>query len=265
MMGHAIRVYAEMRWRRLRRGRIIIGSLVIALLPAAVAAIAAAKGRWGSGLFNESLEMYFRLLLPLAPILLASAAVGEEVDANTHTYLFARPAPRAAIVLGKSLTSILAIMPAFLVGVGMCFLVAVVMPAALSDSVHAADIDAAKGAILPALGAIALGVPVYTGVAAGIGTLFVRRPLLGGMLYILLFEWIFASLPGALKIVSINFYLRAVAGLLPDTTTVGGIFRIWEPHPDAWVAIIVAIALGAGYGLLGMWLVTDAEYRESAK
>jgi hypothetical protein len=264
MMGHAIRIYAQMRWRRLRRGRLITGSLVVALLPAMVAAIAAYKGRWGAGLFHESLEMYFRLLLPLAPVLLAAACVAEEVDANTHTYLFARPAPRAAIVIGKSLTSMLAILPAFLIGVGMCFLVAVVMPAALSDSVHAADVDAAKGALLPALAAVALGVPVYTGVAAGVGTLFVRRPLLGGMLYILVIEWILASLPGALKIVSVNFYLRGVAGLLPEATNIGFI-RIWEPRPEPWMAAVIAIGFGAAYGALGMWLVTEAEYRESAK
>src|SRR5262249_59148752 len=119
-MTEAIRVYAEMKWRRMRRGRWIAGSLVVALLPALVAAVAAVKGRWGAGLFHESLEMYFRLLLPLAPVLLAGAVVAEEVDANTHTYLFARPASRAAIVLGKSLTAIVAILPAFLIGVGMC-------------------------------------------------------------------------------------------------------------------------------------------------
>jgi hypothetical protein len=263
-MTEAIRVYAEMKWRRMRRGRWIVGSLTVALLPALVAAIAAAKGRWGAGLFHESLEMYFRLLLPLAPVLLASTVVAEEVDSNTHTYLFARPAPRAAIVIGKSLTAMLVLLPSFLIGVGLCFLVAVVMPAALSDNVHAADIAAAKGAVLPALGAVALGVPVYTGVAAGVGTLFVRRPLLGGMLYILVMEWIFASLPGALKVVSVNFYLRGVAGLLPDATEVG-FFRIWEPHPEPWVCLIVAIILGVGYAALGTWLVTDAEYRESAK
>jgi hypothetical protein len=263
-MTEAIRIYAHMRWRRLRRGRFIAGSLTVALLPALVAAIAAAKGRWGAGLFHESLEMYFRLLLPLAPVLLAGAAVAEEVDANTHTYLFARPAPRSAIVIGKSLTAIMALLPSFLLGVGMCFLIAVVMPAALSDSVHASDVTAAKGAILPAVGAIALGVPVYTGVATGVGTLFVRRPLLGGMLYILIMEWIFASLPGALKVVSVNFYLRGVAGLLPEATNLG-FLRIWEPHPEPWLAAIIAILIGAAYAALAMWLVTDAEYRESAK
>jgi hypothetical protein len=262
-MGAAIRIYAEFFWRRLRRGRFIVGSLVIALLPAVIAGLAVAGGRWGKGLFFEALGIDLRLLLPLAPMLLAAQAVGEELDQNTHTYLFARPAPRTALVLGKCLTTVLALLPSFLIGVLLTFLVAVALPALLQAQMHADDVTAALPALLPALCATAVGVIAYTGVAAGVGTIFVRRPLLGGFIYIVVIEELFGSIPGALKVVCVNFHLRAVAGLLGPTST--GFLQAWEPRPEPWLGALVAIVMGGAWLALALTLVSDAEYREAAK
>src|SRR5262249_17321703 len=154
---------------------ILVGSLAIALLPALVCAVGLLMGRFGPGLFDEAIEIYLVLLLPLAPVLLASSVVGEEIEDRTFTYLWARPAPRAALVLGKCTVYALALEPAFLVGVLATFAVAL---ARTPDEIVPS---------LPHLGriaaTIALGVPVYTGVAAGVGTLLVRRPVLAGLAY----------------------------------------------------------------------------------
>jgi hypothetical protein len=251
-----------MSWRRLGRARLLWGSLTIALLPAAMALVGVGMGRWGAGLFHEALEVYFRLVLPLAPVLMVAQAVAEELDLNTHTYLFARPAPRAAIVLGKWATATLALLPSFLVGVGLAFVAAVVVPAATNAQVRTSDITTALGTLGPALAAVALGVPVYCGVAAGVGTLLVRRPMLAGFLYILVVEDLFATLPGFVKVLAVSFYLRTLAGLPPDHSA--ALMRVWEPEPGAAASTLLALVIGGLWLALAMWLVKGAEYREAA-
>src|SRR5262249_27589336 len=136
------------------------------------------------------------------------------------------------------------------------------LPAALAPAMRGSDVFAALHTLAPALFAVGLGLVAYTGVAAGIGTLFPRRPLLGGFLYILVIEELLANLPGALKIVAVSFHLRVVAGMTGQT---GSLFSRWGPRPEPWVATIVALAMGGLWMLLATWLVTNAEYRESSR
>ena len=249
-MPAATRVYASLAWRRLRRGRLPWGAAVVALLPAAVAAIGLGGGRWGLGLFDEALEVYFRLLLPLAPVVLCAPVVGEELENRTASYLFARPAPRGALLLGKGAAAIVAILPAFLLGAVAVYGVALVR--------DAADLVPGLPHLLRVLGALVLGVPVYVGVAAGVGTLLVRRPLLAGFIYILLVEELFGNLPGALKTLAVSFYLRVVAGLELGSTP-----GIWEPRPGPALAAVLALVIGALWLGGALLLVAGTEVREA--
>src|SRR5262249_31126828 len=153
----------------------------------------------------EAIELYLRLLLPLAPALLCAQAVAEEIDAKTHAYLWARPAPRAALLLGKGAMGTLTLLPAFLAGGALAY--------GVSMARDAGRLGAEMGRCVAAMEAVALGVPLYAMLALGVGSLFLRRPLLACFLYILAVEELVASLPGALKVVSMSFYLRALAGL----------------------------------------------------
>jgi hypothetical protein len=257
-LAQASRIYAGLFWRRLRRGRLIGGAAVLALGPAVIAGIGVAGGRWGAGLFHEALELYLRLLLPLGPVLLASPVVGEELEQNTHTYLFARPAPRSALVLGKCATAALVLMPVYAIGVLATFAVSVLLPATYGGQVNAGDVGSAAATLPGALFGVLLGVPVFTGVAAGVGTLLPRRPMLAGFLYILVMEELFGNLPGVLKALSVSFYIRSIAGMVGNS-----LFHLYEPEPGPLLAALIALGIGAGWLLLAMRLVVDAEYRES--
>jgi len=246
-----MRVYAETAWRRLRRGRLLWGSAVVAVLPLLVALIGVFHGRFGAGLFDESLEIYLRLLLPLAPVLLAAQVVGEEIEARTFTFLWARPAPRAALILGKCVVYALALLPGFLIGTLLTFAVAMVRA-------DGADVTAALPHLARVGVTVLIGVPVYTALAAGVGTLVVRHPTLAGLLYVIVIEGLFASIAGVLKATAVSFYLRALAGLQFSSTP-----GVWEPRPSPVAAALVALLLGAGWLFLATWLVSDAEYREA--
>src|SRR5205823_10135669 len=115
------------------------------------------------------------LVLPLAPMLLSAAVVGEEIEARTYTYLWARPAPRGALVLGKCTVYALALVPAFLTGVLATFAIALARTPE--------DIVPSLPQLARVVATVALGVPIYTCVAAGVGTLLVRRPVLAGLIY----------------------------------------------------------------------------------
>ena len=102
-LGQATRIYAEMSWMRHRRGKMESLCLALLALPVVIAGGLAAAGQWGRGLFDSLLEIQFRFLIPFLPALLASSAVAEEIEERTFTFLFARPAPRSSLVLGKYL------------------------------------------------------------------------------------------------------------------------------------------------------------------
>jgi ABC-type transport system involved in multi-copper enzyme maturation permease subunit len=243
-------LYAEMTWRRGSRVRRAAAALVVALLPALIAAVGVAGGRWGRGWLDESLEIYLRFLLPFAPVLATAQLVSDEVEARTYTYLWARPAPRAALVLGKWALHSIVLLPSFLCGVVLTYVVALARdPSGFGESLPH---------LLRVMGGVALGVPLYTALAAGIGTLLARRPLIAAFLYILIVEELFGTVPGALKIVAISFYVRTLAGL-----SLGATPGIWEPQPGPLLAVVIGVGIGAAWLLVGIWLIRDAEYRDA--
>ena len=104
-----------MAWLRMRRGRMVWLAAVMFALPLVYVAGLAIAGHWGRGLFDDVCELYFRFLVPFVPALTASAAVAEEIENKTFTFVFARPAPRGSLVLGKlaaaTLPSIAVVVP----------------------------------------------------------------------------------------------------------------------------------------------------------
>ena len=86
------RIYGRMAWLRMRRGRVVWLAAAMFALPIAYVAGLAIAGHWGRGLFDDVCELYFRFLIPFIPALTASAAVAEEIENKTFTFVFARPA-----------------------------------------------------------------------------------------------------------------------------------------------------------------------------
>lgn len=240
------RVYARMTWLRMRRGRVAWAAALLAL-PVVYVAVLAALGHWGRGLFDNVCEMYFRFLVPFVPALTTASAVAEEIENKTFTFVFARPAPRASLVVGKlaaaTLPAIVVTVPSLVVAwlvAGLRF------PADLADTwPHLLRVIVAAVAGLGAYGALALA----------IGTLFTRHPVIAVLGYLLLVEAALGSAPIVLNLAAIAWHLRNVADLPLPATTFMAVTVPW------WASALVALALTPALALLATLGINGAEYR----
>jgi ABC-type transport system involved in multi-copper enzyme maturation permease subunit len=241
------RIYARMAWLRMRRGRIVWLAAALFALPLVYVVGLAIAGHWGRGLFDDVCELYFRFLVPFVPALTASAAVAEEIENKTFTFVFARPAPRGALVVGKWWA---ATVPAVIVTAASLVVAWVVaslrFPADMADTwPHLLRVE---------LAAIA-GLCAYGALATALGTVFSRHPLVAVLVYLMLVEEGLGSAPIVLNLATIAWHLRNVAELpLPDTTFLA-------VHVPWWGSALFAVAVTPGLIALTNVGVSGAEYR----
>jgi ABC-type transport system involved in multi-copper enzyme maturation permease subunit len=246
-LGEAARIYARMAWLRMRRGRVVWLVAVLFALPLVYTAGLAIAGHWGRGLFDDVSELYFRLLIWLVPALTASATVAEEIENKTFTFVFARPAPRGALVIGKLWAATMPAIAVVVPSLAITWLVAQLrFPADMADTwPHLLRVELAAVAGLAAYGAL----------AAAIGTLFSRHPLVAVLVYLMLIEAGLGSSPIVLNLITIHWHLRNIAELpLPDTA----FMAVTVPW---WGSALLALGVTPGLIALTNLGVTGAEYR----
>ena len=220
-----------------RRWLLAAGLDVIYLIVAVVLALAATdepSQRYSMDLFRT---LALPVLLPFVALIFSSDALGSEVEDRTLIYLTLRPVPSLAIALAKYLACFVvtvaavwvALVPAWLVLGGLT----------------------GPGGLLPALAiGSALGALAYTAFFLLLG-LFLRRALLIGAVYILLWETAIAALSNGAAHLSIQFYALAVARgvlhadyLIPDD--------VLSPLPSLATSVIVLIVASA----VALWFTT---------
>ncbi len=147
--------------------------------------------------------LIFPALVPLTALLLASGMVQDDVEEQTLTYLLIRPIPRWAIYLAKLAGTVLvswARSVIFTIGT----LVAVywgqerLMGAVLRD----------RSLIVAAL--LGLALSTYSAIF-GAMSLWVRRTLVVGAIYIVGFEMIFGSIDFVIRELTVIYYIRVLA------------------------------------------------------
>lgn len=246
-LGAATRIYARMSWLRMRRGRVVWLAAALFALPLVYVAGLAIAGHWGRGLFDDVSELYFRFLVPFVPALTASAAVAEEIENKTFTFVFARPAPRGALVIGKLWAATAPAIAVVVPSIAIAWVVAQArFPADMADTwPHLLRVELAA----------VLGLCAYGALAAAIGTLFSRHPLVAVLVYLMLIEAGLGSAPIVLNLITIGWHLRNIAELpLPDTA----FMAVAVPW---WGSALAALAVTPGLVFLTNVGVNGAEYR----
>jgi ABC-type transport system involved in multi-copper enzyme maturation permease subunit len=244
-MTAATLVHARLAWTRLRRGRLLWLCLSLLALPVPVTAAVAASGSWGRGLFDDVLEVYFRFLLPFLAALLGAPALSEELETRTVTYVFARPAPRAALVLGKWLASAAPLGLSAALSVPLVFgLTMLRFPEdAPGQLAHLAAVEVA----------VLLGAAAFAGLAVLGGVLFRRHAFAAVAGYLLVIELGLGSAPVVLNLATFSWHLRNLADL-PHPSAIA--FSLTVP---AWASLLI-IAAGAAICLtLAALVLRDAE------
>jgi ABC-2 type transport system permease protein len=262
-LGAAARVFdlsvGDMLWSR----RTIFMALVVAgpVLLAVIARIVAASGVaplrvngaqvGGTAIFGMMIWVLFlRFIIPMLGVFYGTSLVADEVEDKTITYLFTRPIPRGAVLLGKYLAYLvcttLVVLPSVMI---VYFLV-----------VPFAEIPSSFGALVKDLGILALGLAVYGALFALIGALL-RRPLVIGLVFAFGWEQVALLMPGYLKRFTLAYYLQAlVPHAMPSDGAASLLQSVFRDVPSAtaslfWLSVALAVCLA-----LAMRTVERREY-----
>jgi ABC-type transport system involved in multi-copper enzyme maturation permease subunit len=249
----AVRVFdlslTQMLWsRRSVFLALLVGGPV--LLAAAIRLIAATNGLpvvngarvSGSTLFGVLIWLLFvRFIVPVLGVLYGTALIADEVDDKTITYLFTRPIPRAAVLLGKYL--------AYLVCTSLLVLPSVVVVYLLVASIGG-GIGRAFPSLLGDLGMLGAGIASYGALFAFVGARM-KRPLIVGLVFAFAWEPGVLLVPGYLKRATVAYYLQAlVPHGMPQESTLMALLQAFQATPSIAVSLVslsLIVALSLWY------------------
>jgi ABC-type transport system involved in multi-copper enzyme maturation permease subunit len=186
--------------------------------------------------------MYLRFIVPVLGVFYGTSLMADEVEDKTITYLFTRPIPRGAVLVGKYLAYLGCTIFVVLPSVVLVYLL--IVP--LKGSLGAAFPDLLKDLLL-----LALGLAVYGAVFAFVGSKF-KRPLLIGLIFVFGWEQAALAFPGYLKQFTVMFYLQAIVPhAMPSDGVVSMMQGLFRETPGLltslfWLAVIWAVFLGWG-------------------
>ncbi|HUG16133.1 MAG TPA: ABC transporter permease subunit [Thermomicrobiales bacterium] len=200
--------------RQFLSGKAVRIVAAFALIPAVFAAIYALDSGGISRLdFMDGLfqGLIAPTLLPIATLILATNALGNEIEDRTMVYLVLKPISRARIVLEKFTAVVLTAVVLQLAGLVVTFLI--VARGAAGDNLAQLPSMAIAG-VFGVLGYGALFMAV---------SLIVPRALLAGVMYTLLWESLFGRFIPGIRLVSVRHYIQSIYVRLMD-------------HPDITVS-----------------------------
>src|SRR5258708_19584600 len=162
---------------------------------------------------------YLRFTVPVLGVFYGTSLIADEVEDKTITYLFTRPIPKGAVLVGKYFAYLACTLFVVLPSVVIVYLSIVPM----RGSLGASFLDLVKD-----LGLLTIGLAVYGAVFAFIGARY-KRPLLVGFIFIFGWEQAALAFPGYLKKFTVAYYLQAMLPHAMPNDSVGsliqGVFR----------------------------------------
>jgi ABC-2 type transport system permease protein len=241
---------SEMLWSRrtifmaLVVGAPVLISIILRLLDALGAPVFRVNGMMmaGPGIFGLMIWVfYLRFTIPVLGVFYGTSLIADEVEDKTITYLFTRPIPKGAVLVGKYLAYLGCTFFVVLPSVVIVYLCIVPM----RGSLGASFVD-----LLKDLALLAMGLAVYGAVFAFIGARF-KRPLLVGLIFIFGWEQAALAFPGYLKKFTVAYYLQAmVPHAMPNDNVISLIQGIFRESPGLlesviWLAVILGVFLWA--------------------
>src|SRR5262249_26830291 len=155
----------------------------------------------------------------------------------TLTYLFTRPIPRSAVLLGKYLAYVVCTVLLVLPSVVLVFFL--IVPSS-GDS-----IGPAFPTLVSDLGMLAAGLVAYGAVFALVGALM-KRPLTVGLVFAFGWEPGVLLFPGYLKRLTVAYYLQGlVTHEMPQESAVAAVMQAFQETPTVAMAL-AGLALVAG-------------------
>jgi ABC-2 type transport system permease protein len=193
--------------------------------------------------------LYVRFIIPVLGVFYGSSLVADEVDDRTITYLFTRPIPRGAVLVGKFLAYLACTLLILLPSVVVAYFL--VLPLE--------DIGRLFPALVKDLGMMAIGLLVYGSVFVLVGT-SLKRPLVAGLVFVFGWEPAVLLFPGYLKRLTVAYYLQAlVPHAMPRDSGEGILIQLFHEVPAAGTSLLMLGLISA----VALWLaILTIERRE---
>jgi ABC-2 type transport system permease protein len=156
------------------------------------------------------------VVLPVVALVVGTGVLGSEIDDGTLAHILAKPLPRSEIVLSKLLVAV------------------VVTSVTVGAPLYAVGLIAGSSSLGAGLvvGAL-LGSVAYSALFVAL-SLLTRRPVLLGLLYVLLWEGLLGNFLSGTKVLSIQQYVIAVADRVSPSSLLAG-------------NVSLAVSLGMGF------------------
>jgi len=190
--------------------------------------------------------LYIRFIVPILGVFYGTSLIADEVDDKTITYLFTRPIPRSAVLLGKYL--------AYLACTVLLVLPSVMLVYFLIVPVGGGSIAAAFPSLVMDFGMLIVGLAAYGAVFSLVGAK-VKRPLVVGLVFAFGWEPTVLLFPGYLKRATIAYYLQAlVTHEMPQESAVSLLMQVFHEVPSVATSLLcLAVIIG-----LTLWLAGRA-------
>ena len=205
----------------------------------------------GPGLFGILIWLLFvRFVVPVLGVFYGTSLIADEVDDKTITYLFTRPVPRSAVLLGKYLSYLACVVLLVLPSVVIVYFLVVPIGGNIGQSFPSLAED---------LGMLIAGLATYGALFAFVGARL-KKPLVAGLVFAFGWETTVLLIPGYMKRLSVAYYLQAlVPHAMPQESSISALLSAFQEMPSVWVSIICL----TGITVVGLWLAGRAvEKRE---
>lgn len=194
---------------------------------------------------------YVRFVVPVLGAFYGTALIADEVDDKTITYLFTRPIPRSAVLVGKFLAYLACTMCVVLPSIMLVWLVIIPMGGSLGENFP----DLVKDVAI-----LAIGLAVYGALFAFVGAA-IKRPLLVSLFFVIGWENAVMAFPGYLKRFTVAYYLQGlVPQAMPNDSTVSLVQRIFRETPTLTESLVGMAVILLGFLWLGARTVSRKEY-----
>lgn len=206
----------------------------------------------GAAIFGMMIWLlYIRFIVPVLGVFFGTALIADEVDDKTITYLFTRPIPRRAVLLGKYF--------AYVVCTTLLVLPSVMIVFFLVVPTGGGSIAQAFPALVVDLALLGIGLMAYGAVFALVGTRM-KRPLIVGLVFAFGWEPAVLLFPGYLKRATVAYYLQGlVTHEMPQDSAVSMLLQVFREVPSLATSLIALAVII----VLSLWLAGRAvEQRE---
>jgi ABC-2 type transport system permease protein len=209
-----------------KRALILIPLPLILIGIAVLARVAGAEpSDWGEAVI---VGLGFSATIPIIALIVGTGVLGSEIDDGTVTHILAKPLPRSEIIFTKlgvatGITAAVSGIPMFVVG-----LIAGSAPLAFGLFVATVVAALAYSALFLAL------------------SLLTRRPVLVGLVYVVLWEGVLGNVLNGTRQLSIAQYAVTIADWLAPTDLIAG-----------QVSVPVSLVMAAVFGVGMTWLAVE--------